>query len=169
MPFWASRKGTTMRVETLLSPGVITGGYQLRTEAAKAISRAEITARSTPGGKTRMAKQLQDFFTDCATKMNDIVDGTAPTWAGATATATSATVLTIVFAENMDTSVVPAMSAFSIAGDTFTSAVWTNATTFTITGTGFAAAETLTYTQPAVNGLRDVAGNLVASGTKELV
>lgn len=158
-----------MRIETLLSPGILSNGFSLRSEANKAISSIEITARATPGGKTRAAGTLQAFFTDCASKLAALVDLTVPTWAAAVATATSATQINIVFAENMDQSVTPPITAFAITGDTITAVAWTSATNLRLTGTGFAAAETLTYTRPATNFVRDVAGNALATGTKVLV
>lgn len=155
-----------MRVETLLSPGLLSNGFLLRREAAKAISSAEITARATNGGKYPGAKQLSDFFTDCASKLSTLFETVAPT--ASSNVATNATTLTITFSEAMDQTVIPAMTAFAITGDTFTSAVWTSATVLTITGTGFAAGESLTYTKPAVSYLRDLAGNAVATYTANL-
>lgn len=158
-----------MRIETLLSPGQLSCGLRLRTEACKAISSVEVTAGRTPGGKTTAAKSLYDFFTDCASQLSALYDVTAPTWAGAVATATSATQINIVFAEAMDQTVTPLPADFAITGDTFTVVAWTSSTNLRLTGTGFAAAETLAYTKPAVNALRDLAGNQVATGTKVLV
>lgn len=158
-----------MRIETLLSPGQLSNGLRLRTEASKAISSVEITCGRTPGGKTTAAKTLYDFFTDCATALSTLYDVTAPTWAAAVATATSSTQIDIVFAENMDQTVTPATTAFAITGDTITAVAWTSATNLRLTGTGFAAAETLDYTQPATSYIRDLAGNALATGSKVLV
>jgi hypothetical protein len=158
-----------MRIETLLSPGLLSNGIRLRTEASKAISSVEVTAGRTPGGVTSAAGTLAAFFTDCASKLSALIDVTAPTFASGTATATSATQINMVFPAGMDTSVTPAAAAFAITGDTITAVEWTSATNLRLTGTGFAAAETLTYTQPATNALRDIAGNLMASGTEVLV
>lgn len=158
-----------MRIETLLSPGLLSNGWRLRTEACKAISSVEITAGRTPGGKTRSAKDLYDFFTDCASALSALYDVTVPTWAGATATATSATQINIVFAEAMDQTVTPDASAFAITGDTITAVAWTSSTNLRLTGTGFAAAESLAYTKPATSYVRDLAGNALATGTKTLV
>jgi hypothetical protein len=163
----ASRKGTPMRVETLLSPGILSNGFLLRREAAKAISAIEITARVTPGGKTRAAAALSAFFTDCASKLSTLTDATAPTMAGSTATVASATSISLAFAEVMDQSVIPAASAFTVNnGGTVSSLAWASSTVLTITGTGYAAGDTVTYTKPETNGLRDLAGNQVATGSK---
>jgi hypothetical protein len=102
-----------MRLETLLSPGLLSNGVHLRREACKAISCVEIVCGRTPGGKTTSAKALYDFFNDCASKLSSLYDVTAPTVS--TRTATSATVLTLVFSEAMDQTVIPPMSAFAIA------------------------------------------------------
>lgn len=150
-----------MRINSLPSPGLLSNGIKLRVESAKAISSVEMTCARTPGGKTTSAKALSDFYQACVDSLATLFDVTAATITAQVAT--SATVLTLTFSETMDTGVIPAMSAFAITGDTFTSAVWTNGTTLTITGTGFAAAESLTYTKPAVNALRDRAGNQVAT------
>lgn len=158
-----------MRIETLLSPGLLTNGLKLRTEACKAISSIEITAGRTPGGKIDSANVLKAFFTDCAGKMDAMIDVTAPAWAGIVATAASATQINIVFLEDMDQTVTPLPGAFAISGDTITAAAWTSARNLRLTGTGFAAAESLAYTKPATNAARDLAGNQVPSGTKTTV
>lgn len=159
-----------MRIETLPAPGYLSNGITLRREAAKAISVIEIVAGRTPGGKTTNAKTLSDFFTACVTALSALYDVTAPTMAGATGTAVSPTSITLVFAENMDTSVLPASTAFTVNnGGVVSSIVWTNATTLTITGTGFAAADVVTYTKPATNMIRDLPGNQMATGNNTVV
>lgn len=153
-----------MRVETLLNPGQLSNGIRIRTEAAKAISSIEITAGRTPGGKTRNAKVLYDFFTDCASKLSGLYDVTVPTISGGVAS--SATTIKLSFSETMDETVTPAAAAFAISGDTVTSVAWGtggDAGKLILTGTGFAAAETLGYTKPASSYLRDRAGNAVAT------
>lgn len=158
-----------MRIETLLSPGLISNGLRLRTEACKSISSIEITAGRTPGHKINSAAVLKAFFTDCAGKMDDFIDSTAPAWAGLIATVASATQINITFLEAMDQTVAPLPADFAISGDTITAVAWTTATNLRLTGTGFAAAESLGYTKPAVNAMRDLAGNQVPTGTKTLV
>lgn len=155
-----------MKINDLLTPGVLSNGIKLRIEAAKAIGSLEVTAMRTPGNKVSSAKVLADFFTDCASKLSTLYETVVPTVTARVAT--SATVLTLTFSEAMDTTVIPSMSAFAITGDTFTSAVWSDSTHLAITGTGFAAAESLTYTKPAVSYLRDLAGNAVATFTGAL-
>lgn len=158
-----------MRETTLLSPGQLSQGHNLRRVAAAAISSCEIVAGRTAGGKTRAAAQLQAFFTDAASKLAGIADAVSPTMAGATATVNSATQITVVFAETMDTSVTPAITAFTVNnGGTVSAVAWVSGN-LRITGTGYAAGDTLAYVQPGTNGLRDLAGNLVASGNKVTV
>lgn len=155
-----------MRIDSLLSPGQLSNGFMLRNEANKAISSVEITAGRTPGGKTRAAKALADFFTDCASKLSGLVDVTAPTISSRVAT--SATLVTLTFSEPMDTSVVPAAAAFTSSGNTIGARAWTSSTTLTVAGTGFASGENFTYTLPATNALRDRAGNQVATTSANL-
>lgn len=155
-----------MRETSLLSPGLLSNGFLVRREVAKAISAIEIAARRTPGGKTQAAAKLQAFLDDASDKLDDLVDAVVPTISSRVAT--SATVATITFSEAMDQTVIPALSAFTSAGNTITDAEWTSATVLVLTGTGFAAAENLTYTKPAVSYLRDLAGNAVATSSANL-
>lgn len=166
MPFGASRKGNTMRIETLPSPGLLTNGVRLRTEVAKAISSVEINAMHTPGGKVPGAKVLSDFFAAGVTALASLHEEVVPTVSSRVATL--ATQINITYSEAMDQTVVPALAAFTIAGDTITSIAWFSATVLRITGTGFASGESLVYTKPAVSYVRDLAGNAVASNTANL-
>lgn len=153
-----------MRVETLLSPGLLSNGLRIRTEIAKAISAAEIISGRTPGGKSATAKTLQAFLTDAASKLSTLVDSTAPTVV--TRAATSATVITVTFTEALDSTVVPPKSSVAVTGKTVTSIAVTGSTlVITCSGGGLAAGNTVTYTQPAVSFLRDKAGNGVATFT----
>lgn len=159
-----------MRVDLLTSPGILSNGFRLRTEAAKAISAIQTTAAVTPGGKTRAAAVLQAAFTAWATVVADYADATVVAFTAVTsAVATAATTIKITFPEAMDTTVAPLPADFAISGDTITGVAWGTAGDLgklVLTGTGFAAAESLVYTKPAVNALRDLAGNQMASGTK---
>lgn len=151
-----------MRVETLLSPGLLSNGLRIRTEIAKAISAAEIISGRTPGGKSGTAATLQAFLTDAASKLSALVDTAAPTIT--TRAATSATVITVTFTEALDSTVVPPKSSVVVTGKTVSSIAVTGST-LVITGTGFATGDTVTYTKPAVSFLRDKAGNGVATFT----
>ena len=55
-----------MRVANLPSPGQLSNGIRIRTEAAKAISSVEVTASRTPGGAIDTADNLHAFFIACA-------------------------------------------------------------------------------------------------------
>lgn len=155
-----------MRVETLLSPGPSSNGYRIRVEAAKAISAVEITARATPGGKTKAAALLSAFFTDCASKLSALVDIVAPTVS--TRTRTNSTTATVVFSEPLSTLVVPALSSITI-GARVLSAVTVNVSgELVVTGVAITAGDVITYTQPAANRLQDKAGNDVATFTGAL-
>lgn len=155
-----------MRETTLLSPGLLSNGFLVRREVAKAISAIEIAARRTPGGKTQAAAKLSAFLTDAASKLTAMIDAVVPTVSSRVAT--SATVVTLTFSEAMDQTVVPALTAFASAGNTITAAAWTSSTTLQVTGTGFASGEAFGYTKPAVSYLRDLAGNAVATTSANL-
>lgn len=158
-----------MKINDLLSPGLLSNGIKLRIEAAKAISSVQVTAMRTPGGKFDGAKKLSDFFTDCASQLSALIDSAAPTISSRVATA--ATTVKLSFSEAMDETVVPALSAFSSSGNTITAAAWGtagDAGKLVITGTGFASGENFTYTAPAVSYLRDKAGNAVATSSANL-
>lgn len=155
-----------MRLETLLSPGNLSQGVRLRSEACNAISSVEVTAGRTPGGKIPAAKTLADFFTDCASKLSALHEEVVPTIASRVAA--SATTVNITFSEAMDQTVIPPLSSFASAGNTITAAAWVSGTVLRITGTGFAATEAFGYTAPAVSYLRDLAGNKVATSSANL-
>ena len=154
-----------MRTETLLSPGALPNGYELRSKAAQSISSCEIVARKTPGGKTKQAAQLGAFFSDCASKLTAISDVTAPTVS--TRVRTNSTTATITFSEPLDTSVVPALGTVTI-GARVLSAVAVVGSTLVVTGVAITAADVVTYTAPSTNYLRDRAGNKVATFTGAL-
>lgn len=158
-----------MKINDLLSPGVLANGIKLRIEAAKAIGSIEVTAMRTPGGKYPGAKTLADFFTDCASQLSSLYETTAPTITAQVAS--SATTIKLTFSEAMDETVLPDVSAFAGTGNTITGLAWGSggdAGKLILTGTGFAAAGPLVYTKPAVSYLRDRAGNALATVTKTL-
>lgn len=150
-----------MRDTSLPSPGQLSQSMNLRRAAAAAISSVEIVAGRTPGGKVSTAKPLSDFFTACATALSGFVDETAPTVS--TRVRNSATQSTITFGEALDTSVVPAAAAFAISGGSTVTGVAVVGSTVVLTGTGHTAGQTVTYTKPSTNALRDRAGNQVAT------
>lgn len=167
-----------MRVETLPSPGLLSSGLQLRTQAAKAISSIEILAGMPgSGGKVNTAKQLSDFFTACAAALSTFIDVTAPTVLSRTIPsggAASGSWLRIRHSEALDPNYVPAPAAFTIAGVAKTIAavkiegadVCLRVTVPFVAGN----APTVAYTQPgAGTNLRDLSGNLLASYTATAV
>lgn len=156
-----------MRVETLLSPGLLSNGYVLRREAAKAISAVEIVAGRTPGGKTKTAASLGAFFTDCASKVASLADVTAPTVVSAVVSGDPGEeVVTITFSEALDTTVVPAKTDFVFTPARVVSSVTVSGLTVVVAAEDAVATDSLTYTKPAVNALRDRAGNQVATFTE---
>lgn len=92
-------------------------------------------------------------------------DVTAPTASSAVVANATPTTITVTASETLNSSFVPAASAFTVGGHTV-SAVAVQGLTFTLTVDGFVngeAARTIAYTQPGANQLRDIAGNLMAS------
>ena len=156
-----------MRVSELPSPGFLSNAIRLRSEAAKAISTIQIQNARSGAGSANAAK-LTEFFVACAdaTTSNDIG---APVILAAVAT--SSTTLKLSFEFPMDTTVKPAASAFTSTGNTITAVAWGaggDVGKLILTGTGFAATESLVYTKPAVNYLRNTVGTPVATATKAI-
>lgn len=152
-----------MRHTTLPSPGVITMGHDLRMEAARAISQVEIVAKRTAGGKTRAAATLATFFTACASALSALSDLTLPTVS--TRVRTAVNTLTVTFSEALDTTVVPGIASFVFTPARTVTAVAVVGSTVVVTATGVIATDSVTYTKPATNMLRDKAGNQVATFT----
>lgn len=95
------------------------------------------------------------------------IDSIAPTMpSAAVANATPSTV-TLTASEALDSNFVPAASAFAISGHTVLAVTSVSGTNVTLSVSGAfvngEAASTASYTQPGANGLRDTAGNLMAS------
>lgn len=152
-----------MRYTTLPSPGIITRGHELRNQAAQAISQVEIVAKRTAGGKTRAAASLSAFFTACATALNSYTDLTLPTVS--TRVRTAVNTLTVTFSEALETTVTPALSSFVFTPARTVTAISVVGSTVVVTATGVIATDSVTYTRPATNGIRDKAGNQAATFT----
>lgn len=150
-----------MRETTLPSPGILTWAHQLRRMAALAISAVEISSRHTPGGKSKQAKGLQTFFTACATALNSYVDSVLPTVTTRVRTATNTCVVT--FSETLNASTSVPLTSVVFSPVRTVTAIVVSGTTMTITATGVIATDTITYTQPAAQGVADASGNLAAS------
>lgn len=104
-----------MRVETLLSPGLLSNGIRLRIEAAKAISAVEINAGiPANGGISKTADPLYDFFTDCASKINSLRDVTVPTISARSATNSNKSLIILTYSEGLDPEFVPLPADFAV-------------------------------------------------------
>jgi hypothetical protein len=155
-----------MRLSSLPTPGQYTNAIQLRHAASRAISHAEIVAARTPGGKSRSAQTLKDFFDACSSALTALCDAVAATVVSRTRT--SATVATVVFSETLG-NVVPALSSVTIPSRVVTGlAVSTNSLVVTCSGGGLIAGDVITYTPPATSYLVDQAGNKIATFTGAL-
>jgi hypothetical protein len=155
-----------MRVSELPSPGFLSNAARLRTEAAKAISTIQIQDARSGGVGSSNAKTLFAFFSACANALPETVPPVI-----STAVATSATTLKLTFNIAMDTTVKPAAAAFASTGNTVTAVAWGtagDAGKLILTGTGFAATESLVYTKPATNFLRSTVGVAVATETQAI-
>lgn len=152
-----------MRETTLPSPGTVTWGHQLRRMAAVAISAIELSGRHSVSGKSRQAKQLQAFFTACATACAAYVDAVIPTVVSRIRTATNTVVITASEALSPSTSV--PITAFVFAPARTITGVVVSGTSITITAVGATAGDTVAYTAPALASqqILDGAGNAMAS------
>lgn len=94
-----------------------------------------------------------------------VTDVTAPVLTSAIVANATPTKLALLFNEALNTGFVPAASAFTVTGHTVSAVevtgLYTNLTVDTFVFGE--AARTVTYTKPATNGIRDAAGNQVAS------
>lgn len=153
-----------MNLQNLPTPGFLSNGYNLRQQAASAISTVEITAARTPGGLTSGANRLHTFFTACAAAVAGLRDVTVPNGGAASAKAGALKQVFITFAEGLNDKIVPAAAAFTFSPTKTVSKVEVVGTQVVLTVTAdVAAGNTVTYTQPAVNRLQDPAGNEVAT------
>lgn len=152
-----------MRHTTLPSPGAFVKGHEIRMQAAQCISQAEIVASRTPGGKTRGAATLKAFFDACSAALTAKADNVAPTVS--TRVRTAVNTLTVTFSDVVEPSVVPALSSFVFAPTRTVTAIAVSGSTVVVTATGVIATDSVTYTAPATNYLRDRPGNAIATFT----
>lgn len=153
-----------MRLETLPSPGMLSMGIRLQTEAAKAISSVEIFAARN-GGTSGSATKLHTFFTACATAIAALRDLTAPTVTARTQPV-GAFVVTLDTSEPLDPRIIPPTTSFVTAPVRTITAVEIvgSAVKVTYEGASLANGNTIAYTQPGgLNKLQDAGGTLLAS------
>lgn len=152
-----------MRAETLPSPGLLAQGYDLRRVSANAISGVEMAARRAAGGRTATARQLQAFFTACATALNALVEIVLPTVT--TRVRTAVNTATITFSEALQPGALP-LTSFSFSPVRTVTAVNVVGSTVVVTATGVIATDNVTYTQPVLATdfkIKDLAGNIAAN------
>jgi hypothetical protein len=152
-----------MRHTTLPSPGAFVKGHEIRMQAAQCISQAEIVASRTPGGKTRGAATLKAFFDACSAALTSKSDLVVPTVT--TRVRTAVNTLTVTFDDVIDSTVVPPTTAFVFTPARTVTATAVVGSTVVVTATGVIATDSVTYTKPASNFIRDRAGNAVATFT----
>lgn len=162
-----------MRVSTLPSPGLLSMGIKLRTEAAKAISAVEISAGRGHAGaaKSPHAFQLSAFFTACAAALSTFVETTAPVIAARSIAAADPKRIVLTYGEGLDKTKVPAIGDFSITGQVkaVTKVTIDGPFVYLDVATDFiAGAVSVAYTQGTVK-LQDASGNFAASFTATAV
>ena len=153
-----------MKLTSLISPGMLSNAGRLRIEAATALSRAQLTSLNSPGGKSKAAKDLKNFFDAMSGLLATYVDSAVPTVVSRVRT--SSTIATITFSEVLAAGDknIPSASAFSLTGGATITSVRVSGATVVLEGTGIAAAQTLTYTKPTTGAkLTDLSGNEVAT------
>lgn len=153
-----------MKLTSLISPGMLANAGRLRIEAATALSRAQLTSLNSPGGKSKAAKDLKNFFDAMSGLLATYVESTVPTVVSRVRT--SVTIATITFSEVLAAGDknIPSASAFALTGGATITSVRVSGSTVILEGTGIAAAQTLTYTQPTTGAkLTDLSGNEVAT------
>lgn len=164
-----------MKVNDIPSAGLLSNGTRVRIEAAKAISAVQINAGiAANAGKSRNAKQLQDFFTFCANQLTTFLEVVAPVIAARSIAASSAQRLTLTYSEGLDKRFVPDVTDFVIAGQAKAVTkvtidgpfVYLDVATAFVTG-----AVTVAYTQNATvsKRLQDSSNNQAASFTATAV
>lgn len=160
-----------MQNDALVSPGYISNGQRLRQEAVKAISYVEVMADLRAPAKPEQAKTLDTFFVACRAAIADHIDVTAPTFVSAAVDLAVPKELVITFSEPLDPTIVPAGSAFTASPAKTISKVEVIGATvkLTVTANYVEGVTTIAYTQPGVNALRDLSGNLVATFTAQSV
>lgn len=153
-----------MRIETLPSPGLLSNSIGLRSAAAQAISKIEIVAGRSAGGKTSGANALYTFFTACATAVSSLRDVTAPTVVSITQPVGGKTI-TITLSEGVRPDIIPALASFVTSpGRTITGIeVVGNTVLVTYAGASLANGNTIAYTAPGTNDLQDAGGNILAT------
>lgn len=160
-----------MKVNDIPSAGLLSNGTRIRIEAAKAISAVQVNAAiAANAGKSRNAKQLQDFFTFCSNQLTTFLDVVVPTIVARSIVPSAPSRLTLTYSEGLDKRFVPDVTDFAITGQVRT------VTKVTIDGpfvhldvnAAFAAgAVSVAYTQSATvnKRLQDSSLNQAASFT----
>jgi hypothetical protein len=154
-----------MKLDFLPSPGLLPSGPRLQAEMTKACSYVE-TMASMKGGLTEQAQSLTRFCTAVNTAIAGFRDVTLPTYvSGAFFVAAAPKTVTLTYSEPLDQTVLPAAGSWVLSqgGAVTKVAIVGSKVVLTTTTELTNVATTVTYTQPAVNGLRDTSQNLVAT------
>lgn len=162
-----------MRKDSLPSPGMLSMGTALHTNLVKAVSAVELAAMTGAGGKTSLAKTLDNCLVAARTAIAGFIDAVVPGVSARTAGASFPSVIRIRTDKWLDPGFVPAGTAFAVTVQARTvTAVAIDGPDIILTLSAplVAGAVSVAYTQPgAASNVRDLSGNLLASFTAAAV
>lgn len=155
-----------MKLDVLSSPGLLPNAGRLHAEIVKAVSFCEVQ-RDLLGRGPSQGKTLDDFLVATRSYLSTkgLIDAAVPTTSGAAVNGANKKLLTITFSEPLDASVTPAPSAFTVSGSNPVTAVQVsgNQVRLLLTNDSPTSGQTVGYTKPGTNTLRDPSGNEVAT------
>ena len=160
-----------MKNDALTSPGLLPNAGRLHAEVVKAISYIEVQ-RDLLNAPPSQGKALDVWINDILGYLSEkqLIDYSAPTVSTRVVLSTSQSILRITYNETLDATVVPATSAFVVSGNTVTAVQISGNTVLLALGTPITAdGQTVAYTQPGTNGVRNISGVLAASFTAAAV
>lgn len=162
-----------MRKEALPSPGMLSMGTALHTNLAKAVSAVELSAMTGAGGKTSLAKTLDNCLVAARTAIAGFIDSVLPTVSARTVADSFPDVIRIRTDKWLDAGFVPPTTAFAVTVQARTvTAVAIDGPdiVLTLSAALAAGAVSVAYTKPgATSNVRDLSGNELAAFTATAV
>lgn len=154
-----------MKLDFLPSPGLIPNGPRLQAEMTRACSYVQVMA-SLKGGLTEQAQTLDSFCAAVQAAIIGFRDITLPAYvSGSFGVAANPKRVVLVYSEPLDSTVKPPPGSWALSqGGAVVAAVIEGSRVILTTTTALTnVATTVTYTKPAVNGIRDGSQNQVAT------